>query len=251
MGREESSTLSDSDHKSQPQDPRRSKYSSSTGKRRFAPKTRSGCKTCRKRRVKCTEEKPCCLRCLKGDFTCVYAPDPNEWWHSSIAQQSIQLRYGSDEETFYFKRFNDFCVPWFSQFAEKSFFYDLIPRRSWFHPALKHAIVAVTMASESSRAAFIPSPFTYNADRHQRRHDWHYAQALQHMYKANNVNEDEVLLTSVMFWIHDNVTKNSRTAMVHLQGFLRILSERKIRNQRSAWKENEWEGSILRGLVFR
>ncbi|KAF4332878.1 C6 zinc finger [Fusarium beomiforme] len=34
------------------------------------PKVRSGCLTCKKRRVKCDEGKPACARCIRGDFVC-------------------------------------------------------------------------------------------------------------------------------------------------------------------------------------
>ncbi|KAJ4009472.1 hypothetical protein NW752_009062 [Fusarium irregulare] len=34
------------------------------------PKVRSGCLTCKTRRVKCDEAKPACARCIRGDFVC-------------------------------------------------------------------------------------------------------------------------------------------------------------------------------------
>lgn len=107
------------------------------------------------------------------------------------------------------------------------------------------------MASEAARLPFATSEFAFSHEKHQARHHWHYAQALQEIYKARDINEDVVLLSSAVFWLHDNITKNSRTAMVHLQGFLRILTERKLRRQKLSWKEDEWEATILRGLVFR
>ena len=39
-------------------------------KRAYKPKTRSGCKTCKIRRVKCDEAKPYCDRCLKYGYQC-------------------------------------------------------------------------------------------------------------------------------------------------------------------------------------
>lgn len=39
-------------------------------------RTRSGCYTCRSRRVKCDEKRPVCARCKKGNRDCVY-PDPS------------------------------------------------------------------------------------------------------------------------------------------------------------------------------
>ncbi|KAF2718117.1 hypothetical protein K431DRAFT_287969 [Polychaeton citri CBS 116435] len=39
-------------------------------RRASRPKVRSGCVTCKKRRVKCDEVKPACGRCLRADLTC-------------------------------------------------------------------------------------------------------------------------------------------------------------------------------------
>ncbi|KAH8599187.1 hypothetical protein B0O99DRAFT_738086 [Bisporella sp. PMI_857] len=48
-----------------------------TTKRRGLPKTKTGCLTCRRRRVKCGEERPRCLRCINlvnGSGDCEYPP---------------------------------------------------------------------------------------------------------------------------------------------------------------------------------
>ena len=47
--------------------------------RKLAPKTRTGCKTCKKRRVKCGEERPICARCLRLNLTCEGYEIPKPW----------------------------------------------------------------------------------------------------------------------------------------------------------------------------
>lgn len=44
----------------------------STGKRRFHKKSRKGCTTCKKRRVKCDESRPICGNCERMGIECVY-----------------------------------------------------------------------------------------------------------------------------------------------------------------------------------
>ncbi|KAG7196190.1 uncharacterized protein KQ657_000202 [Scheffersomyces spartinae] len=51
------------------------KSRSSTGKRKFHLKSRSGCSTCKKRRVKCDETKPICKRCEKTKIACGYTTE--------------------------------------------------------------------------------------------------------------------------------------------------------------------------------
>ncbi|KAJ6780674.1 hypothetical protein PWT90_01334 [Aphanocladium album] len=43
--------------------------------KRWAPRVRTGCLTCRKRRVKCDETKPVCMRCVKVGRECINLPD--------------------------------------------------------------------------------------------------------------------------------------------------------------------------------
>ena len=57
--------------------PTRSKKSAkvskrSTGKRRFHRKSRKGCATCKRRRVKCDETKPVCKNCQRIGLECLY-----------------------------------------------------------------------------------------------------------------------------------------------------------------------------------
>lgn len=44
----------------------------STGKRKFHKKSKNGCINCKKRRVKCDETKPICLKCTKMKLDCVF-----------------------------------------------------------------------------------------------------------------------------------------------------------------------------------
>ncbi|OQV11165.1 Fungal Zn2-Cys6 binuclear cluster domain-containing protein [Cladophialophora immunda] len=47
--------------------------------RRWAPKVRTGCKTCKIRHRRCDEGKPHCMRCLKDKFRCDGYEPPKTW----------------------------------------------------------------------------------------------------------------------------------------------------------------------------
>ncbi|MCH0629665.1 Zn(II)2Cys6 transcription factor [Kocuria palustris] len=49
-----------------------SKSRSSTGKRKYHQKSRNGCLTCKKRRVKCDEQRPVCQKCINLKLECGY-----------------------------------------------------------------------------------------------------------------------------------------------------------------------------------
>lgn len=52
-----------------------SKSRSSTGKRKYHQKSRNGCLTCKKRRVKCDEQRPVCQKCINLKLECGYVRD--------------------------------------------------------------------------------------------------------------------------------------------------------------------------------
>ncbi|KAK9236019.1 hypothetical protein V1525DRAFT_380343 [Lipomyces kononenkoae] len=54
-------------------------------------RTRSGCYTCRKRRVKCDETRPICNRCRKGDRECHFPPERVPMSKKQRAQQARKL----------------------------------------------------------------------------------------------------------------------------------------------------------------
>ena len=54
-------------------------------------RTRSGCFTCRARRIKCDESRPVCERCRKGSRDCVY-PSPNSGSSKTGARASAKAR---------------------------------------------------------------------------------------------------------------------------------------------------------------
>ncbi|KAI1627463.1 hypothetical protein EDD37DRAFT_647138 [Exophiala viscosa] len=55
--------------------------------RKWAPKVRTGCKTCKVRKKKCDETKPHCLRCVKDKFTCDGYTTPKTWVFEPTSKQ--------------------------------------------------------------------------------------------------------------------------------------------------------------------
>ncbi|KAG7114222.1 Lysine biosynthesis regulatory protein LYS14 like [Verticillium longisporum] len=63
-------------------------------KRKYSPKTRAGCVSCKQRRVKCDETQPTCLRCRRNQRACLYDKTPltsgRDPRRSPVAGQSPQ-----------------------------------------------------------------------------------------------------------------------------------------------------------------
>ncbi|KAH7258784.1 hypothetical protein B0J15DRAFT_303594 [Fusarium solani] len=58
---------------------------SSPKPRSFIHRTRTGCRTCRHRKVKCDEKKPICTQCFKGSRTC-------DWSSTETQRQRTKRR---------------------------------------------------------------------------------------------------------------------------------------------------------------
>ncbi|AOW26484.1 hypothetical protein MEM_00820 [Candida albicans L26] len=69
---------SDENLKTNNSEPPKKVSKSSTGKRKYHQKSRNGCSTCKKRRVKCDEQRPVCGNCTKLKLDCGYLHEPLE-----------------------------------------------------------------------------------------------------------------------------------------------------------------------------
>lgn len=203
------------------------------GKRKWAPKSRDGCMICRSRRVKCDEARPSCFRCRRMRVECRYAtpgqinpglqgrdsgPAQNQ---AHLINWSRSLSYGTPEETRYLGTFRHLATPWLNRYVCKSLFSELMPRASWSHPGLRHALVAASMASEQ----YLCRPLQVRPHRRE----WHYARALQHLYQDINLNGDIATMAAYLLCLHDMIMKDTTAAMVHIIGFLGMTIEKKLR----------------------
>lgn len=69
-----------------------------TRQKRWAPKSRSGCLTCKKRRIKCDEARPACTRCTVSNRTCEYQT-PASSDTDSTSSDNIDALISSPEVT--------------------------------------------------------------------------------------------------------------------------------------------------------
>lgn len=55
-------------------------------RRQLASRTKTGCRTCRKRKKKCDEAKPKCKNCVQGNFECAGYTKPIPWSKDNAVQ---------------------------------------------------------------------------------------------------------------------------------------------------------------------
>ncbi|KAF8867089.1 hypothetical protein BDZ45DRAFT_667075 [Acephala macrosclerotiorum] len=130
------------------------------------PKVKSGCITCKTRRVKCDETKPECLRCQKFGRRCDgYLPEPSR----SGGLMQLQPRipsvtlyspttsiHATEEESRYFQIFSERTAHELSGFFDSAFWARVVLQESHNIASIRHAAIALGALTKSLESA--PSP---------------------------------------------------------------------------------------------
>ncbi|KAG4442728.1 hypothetical protein IFR05_001745 [Cadophora sp. M221] len=130
------------------------------------PKVKSGCVTCKARRVKCDETKPQCLRCQKFGRVCDgYAPEPAQSRgliqlqpripSTSLYGPSVSI-HTTEEEHRYFQVFTERTAHELSGFYDPTFWTKLVLQESHSVAAIRHSVIALGALNKSLE--FAPGP---------------------------------------------------------------------------------------------
>ncbi|KAL9621959.1 MAG: hypothetical protein Q9160_003621 [Pyrenula sp. 1 TL-2023] len=219
------------------------------------PKVKTGCITCKARRVKCTEERPYCQRCKKTGIKCAGFRDDEKAPPKKAAQKPpspkqlqapMKSLFESKEDASGFR----FTVQTLSvrlQFYSKSQLWDtIIPQASHNFPAVKHAMLALDSPAvewEDSRSNHkyyvlgtqqlaieqlgqeVPPAWAKSLRVSSMRH---YSQAIKELV-SKPPPIDAVLLACLLFTVFENrFLFKERT---HVDAGIRLINEYRKRNQ--------------------
>ncbi|KAF7876531.1 hypothetical protein EAF04_001620 [Stromatinia cepivora] len=229
-------------------------------KKAWKPKSKTGCLTCRIRRVKCGEEKPECLRCTKTGRICDgYDPDRPEMsiaglargasaessstassiaspTASIIAMPSLTIE-GDREERRSFNFFINNTAPELAGNFESRFWNSLVLQRCHSDPPIRHAVIALGAFHESFKfgdiklweAGAIDDPkkrFALLQNNKAIRH------LTGHLSQGGNPKPPEVILISCLLFIcFEAMQGNYQAAFAHLNSGLKILGDCVQRNE--------------------
>ncbi|KIX01422.1 uncharacterized protein Z518_09148 [Rhinocladiella mackenziei CBS 650.93] len=125
-------------------------------------KVKTGCMTCRKRRIKCDEAKPACRQCTDSLRKCEGYQPPQTWLfkpHRSLDQSDhntlIQIisplgPMGTASDKRSFQLWIEQTAPVFSCYFGHSFWTKLLPQISVVQPAVKHLLLATSSLVETT-----------------------------------------------------------------------------------------------------
>ncbi|KAF4629996.1 hypothetical protein G7Y89_g8144 [Cudoniella acicularis] len=247
-------------------------------------KVRTGCITCKIRRIKCDEKKPACNRCITTGRKCDgYAAEPSRKKievarvppttrkprkppiptktiikpiPENIPRKIPEHPECDSNELRLLHFFERWSVAAMSSYKGGKFWSYHVPQVAHFEPSVRHAVIA--MAATHEQVAFmrdgIPNDPRLEESICQKRTKlalFHYNKSISLLAKLlaerGNESESVALVNCILFVMIDFIFGNIETAMFHLHSGREIMKRRKQRNLKS---EPPTEKSLEGGLVY-
>lgn len=223
-------------------------------KRASKPKVRTGCTTCKIRRVKCDETKPSCYRCTSTGRKCdgyeytrdqpssstaltVPCPPKDPPTQSQLLlPSSLSVTFpGSAKERRIFHYFQVRTIPAFAGSSELDFWKDLVLKVGQQEPVVRNAIVALGTLHEdyqNRNGRFSPD---MNTDPSHREALALYGKALRQLNdrlgERDRKSAKLALISSILFTCFEVLQRNNMSAIVHYSAGMKELA-RQIKDSR-------------------
>lgn len=198
--------------------------------KRFSTKSKNGCETCKRRRIKCDQGRPTCVNCNRSNRTCegyqtLYVDFGKQNGINNLPRlssiSSLLPNYGYGDEKRWLGIFREKTAILISKFSTPYFWITLVPQASCSHEGIKHAMIAVAMACEEHDNMHL-YPTSRGLERVKSLH--HYNEAIR-VITMNKQPKDIVLLMSVLFWTYENLKNRPIIAITHLKAAIDMLNE--------------------------
>lgn len=201
-------------------------------------KVRSGCETCRTRRIKCDETKPTCIRCLKLGRSCVYDRVKTFIPQDRTATVQTAKNFPSlsgklnipqgdtDEQRF----FDYYLQSKKSRFANTVVtlpvmnitiaYLNLVPQIAQTSQTVRHAISASASAEEHLlRQEDAPDWLIRQQER--------YFKSTVNAILKDDLSIEELLMCCLLLFAYSCFTSDYKAVELHFQSGLRLVEERK------------------------
>ncbi|KAK7427057.1 hypothetical protein QQZ08_006484 [Neonectria magnoliae] len=188
--------------------------------RRGSSKVRTGCATCKIRKVKCDETWPQCLRCKKTGRSCdgYRAPPPGSLsWDVLLRPQPSPTSTCDMTELRSLAFFHQAVAPVLSGPFDTSFWTHVVAQATHHEPAARHAVLAISSFFED----FCPTTCRAKDNPWALRH---YNQAIQRVVTSQVRDIDSILILCVLFICIEFLREDEKAAINHVACGVRILS---------------------------
>ncbi|KAF2198232.1 hypothetical protein GQ43DRAFT_483475 [Delitschia confertaspora ATCC 74209] len=214
-------------------------------------RVKTGCETCRKRRVKCDEARPECLRCSKSGRKCEgykhvspsrdlsptaaasfrnpsFLVVPQNASPISVPRSPSRSVSPVAAENRSFCYFRTQTLPKWTEFFDSDLWSRKILQLSHSEPAIKHGVLALSSMHERFET-FMPAFTAKSSDFAFMQ----YMRAVKHSnklltaYQEGKAELEKILIACIIFTCYENLTGNSAAANMHLSNGIRILNQHK------------------------
>ncbi|KAH7138472.1 hypothetical protein B0J11DRAFT_555236 [Dendryphion nanum] len=203
---------------------------------RHKSRVKTGCKTCKIRRVKCDEEKPSCTRCNSTGRKCDGYATQNESQIAGHGQALIFInvaspvfKSGFGDNVQHLEFYHHCARPTLSSAFDKEFWSRIVLQMAQSEPAVRHALIAVSYLHQTETGSLKYARSEFLANHNRQTLLFHYNKSVQCLIArmAESSYTAEIgLVTCVLFICIEYLRANYNTAFVHLTNGLKILSER-------------------------
>ncbi|KAF2867370.1 hypothetical protein BDV95DRAFT_582020 [Massariosphaeria phaeospora] len=206
-------------------------------KKIWRPKTKTGCITCRIRRVKCDEVKPYCQRCTSTGRKCdgyttaapsthtyqmVYSRSP-----LSFAKTGLDLNTTEEQEAFHF--FKQHSASELSGFFDAVFWQSEILQASHSCPSIRYAVIALAALHRKFIVGRMPVVAEDTSDKQLRFALLQSNRAIQEILRSpvrKSISDKITIMAScVLFNCLASMQGHQNMALEHLRSGLKILRE--------------------------
>ncbi|KAF0325769.1 C6 zinc finger domain protein [Colletotrichum asianum] len=195
-------------------------------------KTRSGCVTCKKRRIRCDEAKPSCLNCAKSKRTCegyVQKPAATDLPKFLGERRTILIKPNYEANLFTDQLQKDHFHYWLNFTKEFTLFptdlmSHMMPQIARDEPAIRHAAFAIgaaTMVNHSRQDRTSGNgKFTEEAYKH-------YGKAIQIIRHGDQSRRSipRALLSCLLFVTFESLQGNHKAALQHMNHGCNMLDQ--------------------------
>ncbi|KAK1979129.1 hypothetical protein LZ30DRAFT_597628 [Colletotrichum cereale] len=188
-------------------------------------KVRTGCFTCKVRKVKCDEVKPNCLRCSSTSRVCGGYSAPAQPVSAQLRLLKPQSLFPSIgiQESRALQYFCEMVSPNLPGATDPYFWTHLVVQFSRYEPAVRHSIIAISSLYEDIvRREDIPSGARIHRDQNNIMTLRHYNAAIKELKAMQNPGL--VLLVCILFICLEVLQNNRDAAMRHCTHGIAILA---------------------------
>ncbi|KFX99103.1 hypothetical protein O988_04050 [Pseudogymnoascus sp. VKM F-3808] len=192
--------------------------------------SKTGCHTCKVRRVKCDESKPTCQRCTITSRKCDgYTSDiPQAQQSAAIIHRALTRIAGTAQEKRGFQYFIVNTSRELTGYYSSSFWDYLVLQASAAEPSLRHAVIAIAALHEEFTTKHLGGVSLGHKNAESIFAVKQYMKAISHLRRSLSARKQApltALMSCLLFVCFDYLRGNFDSAMLHLQSGLEIFGD--------------------------